>query len=114
MPKEKSTHGGKREGAGRPPKYPRATADAGERQYANAEAFLEAVVAGVEPADPVRVQAAKALLAYQAPRKRAPAKSPRPAELQHRAAQAEESAVVSDFQVRAAEIRAKHAKRKSS
>lgn len=112
MPKEKSTHGGKREGAGRPPKYPRVTA--GECQYASAEAFLEAVVAGVEPADPVRVQAAKALLAYQAPRKRAPAKSPRPAELQHRAAQAEESAVVSDFQVRAAEIRAKHAKRKSS
>ncbi len=108
MPKEKSTHGGKREGAGRPPKYPRATADAGERQYANAEAFLDAVVAGVEPADPVRVQAAKALLAYQAPKKRAPVKSPKPSDLARRGEMAAETAVVEDFAARAKAIRAKH------
>jgi hypothetical protein len=105
-------HGGRREGAGRPPKYARARASGGERQYANAEAFLEAVVAGVEPADPVRVQAAKALLAYQAPKKRAPVKSPSRADLARRGELAAETAVVEDFERKATAIRARH-KRKS-
>lgn len=104
--KTAKNHGGKREGAGRPPKYPRACGDG--LQYASAEAFLSAVVAGTEPADPVRVQAAKALLAYQAPRRRAPVKSPSHADLARHGELAAEAEAVEDFERKATAIRAKH------
>lgn len=41
-------------------------------EYRTAQAYLEAVVAGIERPDPIRVSAARALIAYQAPRQRRP------------------------------------------
>jgi hypothetical protein len=41
-------------------------------EYQTAEAYLQAVVAGTAAADPTRVSAARALIQYQAPRRRRP------------------------------------------
>lgn len=51
-------HGGARKGAGRPRKERPATAAA----YDSAQAYLEAVIAGREEPDALRIAAAKALL----------------------------------------------------
>jgi len=51
--------GGARPGAGRKPKQRESTG----AQYETAEQYLAAVVAGTEPPDPIRVQAAKSLMA---------------------------------------------------
>lgn len=104
----KNRSGGKREGAGRPP---RKLADAsGERTlYPDAEAYLAAVVEGREPPDPVRVQAAKTLILYQKPKARAPVKSPRPTELASRESLVKQNDAADDFNEKARVIRAKHA-----
>lgn len=107
--KPKNTHGGKRAGAGRKPKD--RTPKAGEPIFDSAESYLEAVVSGTIAADPVRVQAAKTLIAYQRARVRPKVKNPTPKELEKKAAKDEETAVVEDFEKRAAEIRRKHAER---
>ncbi|MDA1372369.1 MAG: hypothetical protein O2971_16605 [Proteobacteria bacterium] len=80
--------GGRRDGAGRPkgsrgqrakqsiPFHPSDT------QYPSAEAYLDSVVAGIEPPDPARIAAAKAILPYQRGKERAPVKSASPRQLE--------------------------------
>lgn len=70
-----TSHGGKRPNAGRKPRKPpepAANAPTERTLYESAEDYLCAVVAGIEPADPVRVQAAKAILPFQKRRQRVP------------------------------------------
>ncbi len=104
-------HGGKRAGAGRKPKD--RTPASGEPKFDTAEAYLQAVVAGSIAADPVRVQAARTLIQYQRTKERAPKRSPPPKELEQRETLAVESAVADEFEKKAREIRAKHAKRRT-
>lgn len=92
----KSKHGGKRAGAGRPAAA-RTVYDPGEA----ALRYLSDVAAGLEPPNRDRIAAARALLPYQAPRRRAPVKSPHPSELQRKADRAAEG----DWQSKSAEIR---------
>lgn len=94
-----SKHGGKRPGAGRPRKTGTKTYDPGEA----ALKYLADVAAGIEPPNRDRIAAARALLPYQAPRQRAPVKSPTPRELQRKTAAATES----DWNAKSAEIRAR-------
>lgn len=95
--------GGARPGAGRPKK---ATPEPTGIYYADAEAYLTAVVEGHEPADQLRIAAAKALMAYQIPKKRPPVASPPPRKLAALATKAADS----EFATKAAAIRAKHSK----
>src|SRR5512132_4070748 len=65
--------GGRRPGAGRPPRtVAAATAPGASRRFETAEAYLEAVVRGDEPPDAARLTAARTLLAYERPRIRSP------------------------------------------
>lgn len=95
--------GGARPGAGRPKK---AAPEPTGIYYADAEAYLTAVVEGHEPADQLRIAAAKALLGYQIPKKRPPVASPPPRKLAANATKAAES----EFAAKAAAVRAKHRK----
>jgi hypothetical protein len=95
--------GGARPGAGRPKKAP---PEPSGIYYADAEAYLAAVVEGHEPPDQLRIAAAKALMAYQKPKQRAPVASPPPRKLAESAAKAADS----EFAAKAAAIRAKHRK----
>nr|RJR40793.1 MAG: hypothetical protein C4576_19710 [Desulfobacteraceae bacterium] len=98
--------GGKRPGAGRKPK------DRSKQDFfETAEKYLEAVVQGKTSPDAVRVSAARALIRYQEPHKRAPIKSPPPRALQWKESKNTESAVIEDFEQKAAEIRARHARK---
>ena len=99
--------GGARPGAGRKPKD-RSNQDF----YPDAESYLQAVVEGRTPPDAVRVQAARCLISYQQPTKRAKPKSPTPGALQHVETVLDEKAQRQAFQQKAAKIRAKHAKEK--
>lgn len=99
----KGRSGGSRAGAGRPKKKRPPTA----RKYEDALDFLAAVVAGTEPPDPVRVAAAKALLPFQAPRKRAPVASAPPRQLQHAAKIGAEEAAREAWRKKSAEVRAR-------
>lgn len=100
----RANSGGARPGAGRPKKERPPTA----RVYADALDYLGAVVCGTEEPDAVRVAAAKALLPFQAPRKRAPVKSPPPAQLQRSEALAADEKARADWLAKAAAIRARH------
>jgi len=104
-----NAHGGARKGAGRPPKV-RAAAKPGNGT-ASAEDYLAAVIAGTEPADPVRVRAATALIRYQQAIKRAPVQSPPPSQLAQRVRRDAEVAVADEFERKAEQIRRKHAKK---
>lgn len=93
--------GGARLGAGRPKKdAPKPTGII----YADAESYLAAVVEGHEPGDQLRIAAAKALMAYQKPKQRAPVASPSPRRLAASAVLNAEA----EFAARAAAVRAKH------
>lgn len=98
-----TTHGGKREGAGRPRKRRKA-----QGTFADAEAYLSAVVEGSVEPDALRIAAAKALIAYQTARQRAPKKSPTPRQMAEIEARSIEAAVADEFEAKAAAIRAKH------
>ena len=100
----KGKSGGARPGAGRPPKQHETTG----HQYATAEEYLQAVVSGVEPPDPVRVQAAKSLMAYQQPKQRAKPLSKTPTQLHHQNKASAEAAAQEDWRRRSEEIRRKH------
>ena len=105
-------HGGARIGAGRKPATARSADAPTPPRYGDALAYLEAVVRGDEPADGLRIAAAKAVLPFQEPKKRAPVASPPPRAL---AAAAERSADRSDreaFHARAAEVRRKFQEKK--
>ena len=81
---------------------------AGDQTYETAEAYLQAVVEGTAPADPVRVRAATCLIRYQESMKRTPKKSPSPKKIEAAEHRAEEQAVVEDFETKAREIRRRH------
>lgn len=111
--KTKSKRGGARPGAGRPKKdrrtaAPTAGQTAGQTTFETAEQYLQAVVEGTAPADPVRVRAAACLIRYQQTAKRAPKKSPTPTQLDRTEKAAVENAIVEDFETKAAEIRKRH------
>jgi hypothetical protein len=101
-------HGGARPGSG--PK-PKGTKDkpATTTHYPDALAYLEAVVRGDEPADGLRIAAAKVVLPYQLPKRRAPVASPPPQKLRAAADRADARSAVEDFHAKAADIRRKHA-----
>ncbi len=105
-------HGGKRPGAGRPKKIRTPTAPADGQVFDSAEAYLEAVVAGTVAADAVRVQAAKTLIAYQTVRQRAPKKSLSPKQMALQEVRMIEDSIAAEFEKKAAQIRAKHERRK--
>lgn len=98
---------------GRPPKVARIVPSPDAPVPADAESYLELVVTGKLPADPSRVRAALGLIRYQKAVTRAPVASPTPRQLAKSAARAAEDAVTSDYESRAAEIRAKHAAAKA-
>ena len=94
--------GGARPGSGRKPKD-----RTPQGHFESAEAYLEAIVKGDIAPDALRIQAAKSLLAYQAPKKRVKVKSPPPAEIRRKEISSIEQATLSDFEEKAAQIRAK-------
>lgn len=111
------SRGGKRLGAGRPKKYaqremfggvPKPAATTPTVVYESAQAYLDAVVAGIEPADPIRVAAAKALLPYETPRSRAPLSAVgKPKQIQALQRHQDEASEKSDWRVKAEEIAAR-------
>jgi hypothetical protein len=101
MTDKAAKHGGARPGAGRKPR------DQG--RYATAYDFLLAVARGLEQSSPEqRVAAARAVLPYEQPRRRAPKTSPRPSELQAQEVIAHSKNDDQAWRARAASIRAKH------
>jgi len=73
----------------------------------DAQGYLAAVVAGTVPPDPVRVSAARTLIAYEKARQRAPVKSPPPKQLAEHDKQAEERAMLDAWAEKAAAVRAR-------
>jgi hypothetical protein len=77
------------------------------RRYEDPESYLRAVVAGEETPDPVRVGAARALLPFLEPRKRAPKKSASPRHMQDQAARATQDDLLEQWAERARRVRAR-------
>jgi hypothetical protein len=73
----------------------------------DAEGYLQAVVAGAVPPDPVRVSAARTLIAYEKARQRAPVKSPPPRQLAAQDKVATERELLDAWAEKAAEVRAR-------
>lgn len=109
---DKAAHGGPRPGAGRPRKVPAKPSDPAAPAL-SAQEYLERVVSGQEAPDAVRTRAALGLIRYQRPAERAPMPAPPAAELSKKAVQAADTAIANEFEKRAAEIRARHLKRKT-
>lgn len=95
-------HGGKRRGAGRPKKT--------SKVYDPSDAalkYLADVAAGIEAPNRDRIAAARAVLPYQAPRQRAPVKSPRPAALQQKSDLGKQREAKDDWDRKVVEIRSR-------
>jgi hypothetical protein len=110
-------HGGARVGAGRPPGSKTRktdTPDEGVNRYVDALTYLEAVVRGDEPADGLRIAAAKVVLPYQAPKQRAPVESPPPKALRAQQTRSTEADINTDWSRRAEEVRKRLAKGKKT
>jgi len=95
-------HGGKRPGAGRPRGTTAASShsqapEAPPTYYEDAESYLAAVVEGREPADALRIAAAKAVMPYQKRRQRVPLAAARTPKAQ---GAADEAAVAADLSTR--------------
>jgi hypothetical protein len=105
-------HGGARIGAGRKPATARNADAPAPPRYGDALSYLEAVVRGDEPADGLRIAAAKAVLPFQAPKKRAPVASPPPEKLRSATTRAAERTEREAFHARAAEVRRKFQEKK--
>ena len=108
--------GGKRPGAGRPKgaKTRRtAPSEPSGKSYASVLDYLRAVALGSEPADALRIAAAKAALPFEAPRQRAPVKALPARQRQAAQEMAEQSADQAEWLAKAQAIRAKHGKGKS-
>lgn len=99
-------HGGARPGAGRKKKD-----RSGQDLFLDAQSYLLAVVQGTTPPDSVRVQAARTLIQYEQAKKRAPVKSPSPAELHQKTESDIESSAKAEFEEKAAIIRARHGRK---
>jgi len=76
-------------------------------EFLGPEDYLLAVIQGKAPPDPVRCGAARALLPYLAPRKRAPTKSATPKQMQASAAHAEDHDARAAWAAKAAAVRAR-------
>lgn len=76
-------------------------------EFANAEDYLVAVVQGTSPPDPLRISAARTLIAYQKGRQRVPVKSATPTQLQASAALADEGELLDQWAEKAAAVRAR-------
>lgn len=74
----------------------------------DAQSYLLAVVQGTTPPDSVRVQAARTLIQYEQAKKRAPVKSPSPADLHRKTESDIESSVRMEFEEKAAKVRARY------
>ena len=105
-------HGGARIGAGRKPATARSADAPAPPRYGDALSYLEAVVRGDEPADGLRIAAAKAVLPFQEPKKRAPVASPPPEKLRSATTRAAERTEREAFHERAAEVRRKFQEKK--
>ena len=112
-PAKKGPHGGVRANAGRPPKNPVVPPNP-DAKALSAQEYLERVVSGQEAPDAVRTRAALGLIRYQRPALRAPIPTPPAGQLAAKALNEQTKAVGQDFQKKAAEIRARHAKQKES
>jgi hypothetical protein len=75
------------------------------RQYDGAQDYLLAVIRGEEVPDPIRVGAARALLPFLEPRRRATKKSASPRQMQHQDALATENALLDQWAEKAARVR---------
>lgn len=96
-------HGGKRAGAGRKAKV--------GGVYETAYDFLVAVARGLEQSSPEqRVAAARAVLPYEQPKKRATKPSPRPEQLRSAEERQESDAAQDEWSRKAASIRDKHSR----
>lgn len=82
-------------------------ADDAPPEFEGAEDYLLAVVQGKAPPDPVRVGAARALLPYMAPRKRATARSATPKQMQASAAHSEDRDARAAWAAKSAAVRAR-------
>lgn len=82
--------------------------------FESAESYLSAVVAGREPADPVRVGAARALLPFERARQRAPVKGLAPRELDARDAKAAEKEMLDAWAEKAKRVRERLARERST
>lgn len=103
-------HGGKRPGAGRPKGSPTRRTSPGEAsgaEFVDVLSYLRAVALGQEPADGLRIAAAKAALPYESPRRRAPVTSASPKQQRQAADAGEEADARAEWKLRAAAIRAK-------
>ncbi len=84
--------------------------DATEPKFADAEAYLTAVVQGLAPADPMRISAARTLIAYQRAKQRVPVKSATPTQLNKRETGDEERDLLEKWAEKAAAVRARLSK----
>lgn len=108
-------HGGARVGAGRP----KGSKDKAEkpptgRIYADALEYLEAVVRGEEPADGLRIAAARVVLPFQKPKARAPVESPPPKAMRAAQERTQEKGTTDDWNKRAAAVRERMRKKHES
>lgn len=103
-------HGGARPGSGRKPRSNDTStlADATANRYDDALTYLEAIVRGDEPADPLRVAAARVVLPYQLPKARGPVESPAPRELARKVRHDAQRDLADDWARKAEAVRAKH------
>ncbi len=76
-------------------------------EFENAEQYLVAVVQGTTPPDPLRITAAKTLIAYQKGRQRAPIKSATPGQMNAASALAEDVDMLDQWAEKAAAVRAR-------
>jgi hypothetical protein len=98
----KNRHGGKRNGAGRKKKKSRIY----DPDVA-ALAYLADVAAGIARPNRDRISAARAVLPYQAPRQRAPVKSPPPKDLQTKTDLSQQRETRGDWDRKVVEIRSR-------
>ena len=103
--------GGRRPGAGRPKgstSKPNRPVNTEGTQFNDPLEYLRAVACGAEPADALRIAAAKACLPFTAPKARAPVQSPAPAKLRKQNETGTEQQAQEAWRQKAEAIRAKH------
>jgi len=79
--------------------------------FPDAQSYLQAVAEGRTPPDALRIQAAKALLAYELPKVRPKAHDLTPKAMRQKEKRARDQGILQDFETKAREIRAKYTNR---
>lgn len=85
----------------------RAAAQETAPEFLDAETYLEGVVKGTTPPDPLRISAARTLIQYQRKKERAPMTGQTPTQLNNRAAADSERDFLNAWAKKAATVRAK-------